>query len=116
MCVREVMLTEYGADSITEFGDTMAELAQGESEDTHQAAYDEPDITHESPERVDEAQQVLEDEGDHSAEAQYVRERNANQIEELGTLFEDFTAAVSLAAGKAAIRTWHPPTADPLIP
>ena len=63
----------------------------------------------------DEAQQVLEDEGDHSAEAQYVRERNANQIEELSTLFGDFTAAVSLAASKAAIRIWHPPTADPLI-
>ena len=94
----------------------MTELAQGESKDTHQAAYDEPGITHEPPERVDEAQQAPEDEGYHSAEEQYVRERNANQIEELGTLFEDFTAAVSLAAGKAAIRTWHPPTADPLIP
>eukprot|EP00964_Phaeocystis_antarctica_P053830 scaffold31615_cov32-Phaeocystis_antarctica.AAC.1 len=77
----------------------MTELAQGESKDTHQAAYDEPGITHEPPERVDEAQQVLEDEGYHSAEAQYVRKRNANQFEELGTLFEDFTAVVSLAAG-----------------
>ena len=57
----------------------MTELAQRESEDTHQAAYDEPDIIHEPPERADEAQQVLEDEGDQSAEAQYVRKRNANQ-------------------------------------
>ena len=94
----------------------MTELAQGESKDTHQAANDEPDITHEPPEPVDEVQQVLEDEGDHSAEAQYVRQRSANQIKELSTHFEDFTAVVSLAAGKAAIRIWHPPTADPLIP
>ena len=75
-----------------------------------------PGITHEPPERVDEVQQVLEDEGDHSAEAQYVRQRSANQIKELSTHFEDFTDEVSLAAGKAAIRIWHPPTADPLIP
>ena len=85
----------------------MTEFAQGESKDTHQAAY-------EPPERVDEVQQqvvqqVLEDEGDHSAEAQYVRQRSANQIKELSTLFDDFTAEVSLAAGKAAIRIWHPP-------
>ena len=79
----------------------MTEFAQGESKDTHQAAY-------EPPERVDEVQQVLEDEGDHSAEAQYVYERSANQIKELSTLFKDFTAAVSLAACKAAIRIWHP--------
>ena len=94
----------------------MTELAQGESKDTHQAANDEPDITHEPPEPVDEVQQVLEDEGNHSTEAQYVRQRSANQIKELSTHFEDFTAVVSLAAGKAAIRIWHPPTADPLIP
>ena len=87
----------------------MTELAQRESKDTHQAPYDEPDTTHEPPERVDEVQQVLEDEGDHSAEAQYVRQRSANQIKELSTHFKDFTAAVSLAAGKAAIRIWHPP-------
>ena len=93
----------------------MTEFAQGESKDTHQAANDEPDITDEPPEPVDEVQQVLEDEGDHSAEAQYVRQRSANQIKELSTLFDDFTAEVSLAAGKAAIRIWHPPTADPLI-
>ena len=68
-----------------------------------------PGITHEPPERVDEVQQVLEDEGDHSAEAQYVRQRSANQSKELSTLFEDFTAVVSLAAGEAAIRIWHPP-------
>ena len=86
----------------------MTSLVQGESKDTHQAAYEEPDITHEPPERANEVQQVLEDEGDHSAEAQYVYERNANQIKELSTLFEDFTAAVSLAACKAAIRIWHP--------
>ena len=73
-------------------------------------------MTHEPPKLVDEVQQVLEDEGDHSAEAQYVYERNANQIKELSTLFKDFTATVSLAACKAAIRIWHPPTADPLIP
>ena len=42
--------------------------------------------------------------------------RATNQIKELSTLFDDFTAEVSLAAGKAAIRIWHPPTADPLIP
>ena len=94
----------------------MTEFAQGESKDTHQAADDQPDITHEPPECVEEMQQVLEDEGDHSAEAQYVRQRSANQIKELSTLFKDFTAAVSLAACKAAIRIWHPPTADPLIP
>ena len=100
---------------VTEYGDTMTELAQRESKDTHQAPYDEPGITHEPPERVDEVQQVLEDEEDHSAEAQYVRKRNANQFKELSTLFEDFTAVVSLAASKAAIRIWYPPTADPLI-
>ena len=93
----------------------MTDFGNSESMHTHQTTYDEPDITHEPPERVDEAQEVLEDEADHSAEAQYVRERNANQIEELSTLFGDFTAAVSLAASKAAIRIWHPPTADPLI-
>ena len=72
-----------------------------------------PGITHEPPERVDEVQQVLEDEGDLP---QYANQRSANQIKELSTHFKDFTAAVSLAAGKAAIRIWHPPTADPLIP
>ena len=66
---------------------------------THQEAYDEPDISHESPERVNEAQQVLEDEGGRSDEAQYVREKTASQIIELGTLFNDFTAATAAAAG-----------------
>ena len=74
------------------------ELAQ--SEDTHQAAYDEPDISHESPERVDEAQQVLEeDEGGGSREAQYVRNRTTSQLTELNTHFSDFTTVVSDAAG-----------------
>ena len=75
------------------------ELAQ--SEDTHQAAYDEPDISHESPERVDEAQQVLEEDegGGRSEEAQYVRNRTTSQLTELTTHFNDFTAVVSEAAG-----------------
>ena len=75
------------------------ELAQ--SEDTHQAAYDEPDISHESPERVDEAQQVLEEDegGGHSDEAQYVRDRTTSQITELDTHFTDFTTVVGGAAG-----------------
>ena len=52
-------------------------------------------------ERVDAAQQVvLEGEGGgHSFnEAQYVREGTANQIEELGTLFTDFSTVVNAAA------------------
>ena len=75
------------------------ELAQ--SEDTHQAAYDEPDISHESPERVDEAQQVLEEDegGGRSEEAQYVRNRTTSQLTELTTHFDDFTTVVRDAAG-----------------
>ena len=74
------------------------ELAQ--SANTHhapdQAASDEPNISRDSPDRVDEAQQqVLEDEGGvHCEEAQYVRDVASNQINELCTLFEDFNAAV----------------------
>ena len=83
----------------------MTEIVQGkelaQSEDTHQAAYDEPDISHESPERVDEAQQVLQEDegGGHSDEAQYVRDRAANQIAELNTHFTDLTAVATAAAG-----------------
>ena len=77
----------------------MPEIVQGkeltQSADTHHAAYDEPDISHESPERVDEAHQVLEDEGGVlSQEAQYVREVTSNQIKELSTRYEDFNAVV----------------------
>ena len=84
--------------------DTMPEIVQGkeltQSADMHHAAYDEPDISHESPERVDEAHQVLEDEGGVlSEEAQYVREANSNQIKELSTLYENFNAAVSASGG-----------------
>ena len=91
------------AEAQQHVADTMTETVQGkelaQSEDTHQAAYDEPDISHESPERVDEAQQVLEDEGGgRGTEAQYVRDRTASQIKELGTHFNDFTAVVNAAA------------------
>ena len=90
------------AEAQQHVADTMTETVQGkelaQSEDTHQAAYDEPDISHESPERVDEAQQVLEDEGGRGTEAQYVRDRTASQITELGTHFNDFTAVVNAAA------------------
>ena len=89
---------QHVADTMTETIVQGKELAQ--SEDTHQAAYDEPDISHESPERVDEAQQVLEDEGGgHSHEAQYVRDRTTSQINELDTHFTDFTTVVAGAAG-----------------
>lgn len=91
------------AEAQQHVADTMTEIVQGKelahSEDTHKAAYDEPDISHESPERVDEAQQVLEDEGGgHSQEAQYVRDGATNRITELGTLFADFTAVIRAAA------------------
>ena len=84
--------------------DTMPEIVQGkeltQSADTHHAAYDEPDISHESPERVDEAHQVLEDEGGVlSEEAQYVREVTSNQIKELSTLYENFNAVVTASGG-----------------
>ena len=49
----------------------MTVLAQGESEDPHQAAYDE---------------------------AQYLSEWSANQIKELGTHFEDFSTSICTAA------------------
>ena len=84
--------------------DTMPEIVQGkeltQSADTHHAAYDEPDISHESPERVDEAHQVLEDEGAVlSEEAQYVREANSSQLQELSTLYENFNAVVQASGG-----------------
>ena len=84
--------------------DTMPEIVQGkeltQSADMHHAAYDEPDISHESPERVDEAHQVLEDEGGVlSQEAQYVREVTSNQIKELSTRYEDFNAVVHASGG-----------------
>ena len=90
--------------STTLMADTMPEIVQGkeltQSADTHHAAYDEPDISHESPERVDEAHQVLEDEGGVlSEEAQYVREANSNQIKELSTRYEDFNAVVHASGG-----------------
>ena len=90
------------AEAQQHVAETMTEIVQGKelahSEDTHKAAYDEPDISHESPERVDEAQQVLEDEGGgHSQEAQYVRDGATNRITELGTLFADFTAVITAA-------------------
>ena len=67
---------------------------------------DEPD-THEPRERVDEA--VLEDEGERIDEAQYVHERNADQLEELSTLFLDFAAVVSVAADDVghALQNFH---------
>ena len=68
--------------------DTLTEPAQ--SEDTHQAAYDEPSFL-ELLERVDEAQQVLEDEGGRGTEAQYARGQ-------IGAHFTDFTAVVTAAA------------------
>ena len=68
----------------------MLEIVQGrelaQSANTHhapdQAASDEPNISRDSPDRVDEAQQqVLEDEGGvHCEEAQYVRDVASNQI------------------------------------
>ena len=90
--------------STTLMADTMPEIVQGkeltQSADTHHAAYDEPDISHESPERVDEAHQVLEDEGGVlSQEAQYVREVTSNQIKELSTLYENFNAVVQASGG-----------------
>ena len=85
--------------------DTMPEIVEGkeltQSADTHHAAYDEPDISHESPERVDESHQVLKDEGGvlSQEEAQYVREANSNQIKELSTLYENFNAVVTASGG-----------------
>ena len=84
--------------------DTMPEIVQGkeltQSADTHHAADDEPDISHESPERVDEAHHVLEDEGGVlSEEAQYVRDVASNQIKELGTQYENFNAVIHGAGG-----------------
>ena len=84
--------------------DTMPEIVQGkeltQSADTHHAAYDEPDISHESPERVDEAHQVLEDEGAVlSQEAQYVRDVASDQIKELTTLYQDFNTVVHASGG-----------------
>ena len=82
----------------------MPEIVQGkeltQSADTHHAAYDEPDISHESPERVDEAHQVLEDEGAVlSQEAQYVRDVASDQIKELTTLYQDFNTVVHASGG-----------------
>ena len=85
--------------------DTMSEIVQGkeltQSADTHHAAYDEPDISHESPERVDEAHQVLKDEGGvlSQEEAQYVRDVASSQLKELSTLYENFNAVVQASGG-----------------
>ena len=84
--------------------DTMPEIVQGkeltQSADTHHAADDEPDISHESPERVDEAHHVLKDEGGVlSEEAQYVRNVASNQIKELASQYADYTAVVQGAGG-----------------
>ena len=84
--------------------DTMPEIVQGkeltQSADTHHAAYDEPDISHESPERVDEAHQVLEDKGGVLCkEAQYVRNVASGQLKELSTLYENFNNDVVQASG-----------------
>ena len=84
--------------------DARPEIVQGkeltQSADTHHVAYDEPDISHESPERVDEAHQVLEDEGGVlSNEAQYVRDVASSQFKELSTLYENFNAVVTASGG-----------------
>ena len=83
--------------------DTMPEIVQGkeltQSADTHHAAYDEPDISHESPERVDEAHQVLEEGAVLSQEAQYVRDVASDQIKELTTLYQDFNTVVHASGG-----------------
>ena len=66
----------------------MTVLAQGESEDPHQAAYDE---------------------------AQYLSEWSANQIKELGTHFEDFSTSICTAAcDRSPFEPGAHQSADPL--
>jgi hypothetical protein len=65
-------------------------LSLGDVEEGH-------DISKESPERMDEAQQVLQDgvQAAMSEEAQYVRDRDANQLKELEKLLGDFGGHVA---------------------
>jgi len=58
---------------------------------------DVPDISKQSPERVDEAQEVLReaDQGLASDEAMYVRTRNDNRIQDLSDIFGTFNANLS---------------------